>query len=505
MKALLAKAPSNLFDRVQFLRTALYKSVVAKGAGVPADVSPDDVAGMLAGHTASPYQIVGAEALLARWAGLPARIGYGYFKDTPKSQGVYEIYPADGADWLEAYFGGIGWVPLIGHPLHAEASLAQTKPKPNIEHSQQLALVVYVPMRTSNPQQLYTVVRWWVFVLAPYVVGLALVWIFWPGVAKLLRRRRRARWARRQAPAGRILAAYAEFRDAASDLRIGSSGDLPLAFLQHVDADEEHEELAWLVTRALWGDLRRDLRAEDAAAAERMAGSVTRRVVTAQTASNRVVAFAARTSLRDPYTWEIPALWRGERPARRRSWRPWRGPALAQSPALAVALLLAVASTVFLGGCASQSRTLPVVLPAHVAPATVTVGSETFQLQRELTAEVAYTKAGSASLVARGQVYTVRLNGAAKASLQVGALKQDVDGRKADVVQGILHSLSLGAVHRTTLPGNVPVWHGTLPSQTVDLYVPPSGRYYDLFVAQQTFADTAAVFADILAAQGEGS
>jgi len=500
---LLSQAPKNPFDRVQFLRTALYKSVIAKGAGVPANVSPKDVADMLAGHTASPYQIVGAEALLARWAGLPARIGYGYFNDTPTSPGVYDIYPSNGSDWLEVYFGGIGWVPLIGHPLHAEASLSQQKPKSNIQPSRQLALVVYVPIQEQNPQQLYTVVRWWVSVLAPYLVGLALAWTFWPGLVKLLRRGRRQRWARRQDPAGRILAAYAGFRDVANDLRIGSTGDLPLAFLNCVATDEEHEELAWLVTRALWGDLRRDVRAEDAEAAERMAASVTKRVVTAQSATNRVVTFAARASLRDPYTWEIPALWRGPEPSRRPAWNFRRRRVLVQSPTFALVLVLTLASVFLLGGCASQgSGKLAVALPARVAPATVTVNGETFQLQRELTAEVAYTKAGPTSLVAQGQVFTVRLNTAVQASLQVGAFKARIDGRKPDVIRGVLNSLNLGQVHRTSLPNGLSVWQGTLPSQTVDVYIPPSGRYYDLFVAQQTFADTATVFADVLTYQG---
>ena len=30
------------------------------------------------GATATPYEIVAAEALLARWAGVPARIGFGF-------------------------------------------------------------------------------------------------------------------------------------------------------------------------------------------------------------------------------------------------------------------------------------------------------------------------------------------------------------------------------------------------------------------------------------------
>ena len=72
-------------------------------------------------------------------------------------------------------------------------------------------------------------------------------------------------------------------------------------------------------------------------------------------------------------------------------------------------------------------------------------------------------------------------------------------------LKGVLDSLSLGRLRRTTLPNGLAVWQGTLPSQTVNIYIPPSGRYYDLFVAQETFADTNAVFADLVAYQGGGS
>jgi hypothetical protein len=500
--ALLAKAPTNGFDRVQYLRTALYKAVIAKGAGVPANVSPADVAGMLAGKTATPYEIVAAEGLLARWAGLPARIGYGYYDTTPTKPGQFNIDPGDGSSWLEVYFGGIGWVPLIGQPLHAEASLSAQKPKSKIQPSRQLALVVYVPGQTRDAQQIYTLVRWWVAVLLPYLVGLALAWALWPGLVKALRRRRRARWAGRAGPGERILVAYAGLRDVASDLRIGDHGDLPLTFLGHIAPDDEHEELAWLVTRALWGDLRRDIRPEDAEAAERMAASVGKRLVTAQTATNRVVAFAARTSLRDPYNWDIPALWRRPRPAHSDR-RTRLARLVAVSPALGIVLVLAALALLVSGG-SSPAPLLPVALPAHVAPEDVVIGPSKFTIRREPKAEAAYAKAGAASLVAEGQVYTVRLNTAVQASLQVGAFKATVDARRRDVRDGILESLGLGGLRQASLPNGGTVARGTLPSQTVLVYVPPSGRYFVLLVAQETFADTSAVFDDIIRYQGDG-
>lgn len=504
VRALLARAPTtSAFDRVQFLRTALYKAVVAKGEGVPANVSPDDVAGMLAGKTATPYQIVGAEALLSRWAGVPARIGYGYYTTKATSPGVYDVYPSNGSDWLEVYFGHLGWVPLIGQPLHAEASLANQKPAQHILPSRQLALAVYVPIRLADTEQLYKLVRWWASVLAPYVAAVILSWTFWPVLVKAARRWRRARWGRRRGAVARVLVAYAGLRDVATDLRIGSPADLPLDFLDRVAPDEEHEELAWLVTRALWGDLSRDLRIEDAEAAERMASSVTRRMVAAQSATNRLTALASRTSLRDPYSWQIPALWR--QPGVDSSNRQIRGArGVLIAPTIALAVVVGAAATLIAHYSPTSHAVLPVELPPSPAPPQVEVQGQVFQLQRELSAETAYGHAGPASLVALGRVYTVRLHTAVQASLQISAFKADVNASLPAVRASILDGLGLGRMLETRLPGGLTVFAGTLPGQTVDVYFPPSGRYFDLLVAQATFANAPAVLADVINFQGDG-
>ncbi len=126
----------------------------------------------------------------------------------------------------------------------------------------------------------------------------------------MLRTLRRRHWANENGFGARMAVAYCEFRDQCTDLTVGDPAATPLEFLQFLERDQEHQELAWLVTRAWWGDLDRDLREDDAATAERLARSLTKRFVAAQPALNRFLAFSARSSLVEPYTREVPNLWR---------------------------------------------------------------------------------------------------------------------------------------------------------------------------------------------------
>src|SRR5262249_18569117 len=112
----------NAYDRLTYLRQALYDRITAAGAGTPADVSATRVAQMLDRGDASPHEITAAEALLARWAGLPSRIGYGYYGGDKLADGSFDVHPRHGAMWMEAYFGGHGWIPLVGVPPKAKPS-----------------------------------------------------------------------------------------------------------------------------------------------------------------------------------------------------------------------------------------------------------------------------------------------------------------------------------------------------------------------------------------------
>ena len=64
---------------------------------------------------------------------------------------------------------------------------------------------------------------------------------------------------------------------------------------------EEQRELAWLVTRAAWGDLRATVDGHDAAAAEELSRALRRRLSLAHPPLLRAIAALSWLSLRRPY------------------------------------------------------------------------------------------------------------------------------------------------------------------------------------------------------------
>src|SRR5205823_11996287 len=89
--------PEDRFNLMEFLRNALYDKVTAAGAGSPVSITAVRVGQMLDGADATPYEITAAEAMLARWAGVPSRIGYGYYGGEKQQDGSYQVRPKDGA------------------------------------------------------------------------------------------------------------------------------------------------------------------------------------------------------------------------------------------------------------------------------------------------------------------------------------------------------------------------------------------------------------------------
>jgi hypothetical protein len=78
-------------------------------------------------------------------------------------------------------------------------------------------------------------------------------------------------------------------------------------YLDRFIEDDEHTELAWLVTRVLWGDLQTDATLELAVAAEELSRSLRRRLSGAQPATVRFVAAVSRLSLRNPFAPDLNA------------------------------------------------------------------------------------------------------------------------------------------------------------------------------------------------------
>src|SRR4029079_14488522 len=77
---LLDKAPkSSKWDEFDFLRTYVLSNVTAAATGSPKSIPPERVQDMLAGSKeGTPYEIVAAQAMLARCARSPSRIRYGF-------------------------------------------------------------------------------------------------------------------------------------------------------------------------------------------------------------------------------------------------------------------------------------------------------------------------------------------------------------------------------------------------------------------------------------------
>jgi hypothetical protein len=498
---LLSLAPPKPFQRLQFLRDRLFANVIVAGGGSPIEVAPQRVEQLIGEKDveATPYEITAAEAMLARWAGLPSRIGFGYYKGDQRA-GAVSVRPKHGAAWLEVYFEGRGWLPLVGTPPRAKSSLdaSDQRSDPAVTPSEELALLIYVPVQERNLLQLFQVVRYWLGAAVLVAAALGLMYALWPAVCRTVRSRRRRAWAARQGPSAAVIVAYAELRDGLRDLGAGSPGDTPLELARRFVHDDESEDLAWLVTRTLWGDLRRDVRPSDAAEASRMSRSVLRRAVAVRSGFLKVSRLTSRTSLREPWSDEIPNFWPtapvrrlagGTRRAVSRRTRSLlrRLRPRAVQPGAASVLLVLVA---LLSGCAQQAglegASAPVSYPDRIVPEE----PETllgYRFQREQDAEGVYAKVGDRALVSEGRVWTVRSGEVVEGSVQVALLRDDLDGREPKVQEQV--EKGLGGAFRDEQVGFVTLRTRDLPEQRLYLWFPPERNVMILMVFRKQFTD----------------
>ena len=311
VKTLLAQAPDNRWDRLDFVLKKLNEVEIAVGEGTPVDVPPSKVQDLLAGdHKGSPYELVAAQAMLARWAGVPSRIGFGFDGDQQEGK-VLTVRPKNAAQWLEVYFQGYGWIPIITAPPKAQASLDTNKNQkfnPTILASSDVAVEVYIPVRVNSLRLLYQQVRALLLFLLPFFLLLVAGYLLTPWAKRSWRRYKRRRWAVSRGPAAQVAVEYAEFRDLATDFGLGDPRASPLEYLAHVQDDEQHQELAWLVSRCLYGDLAGRAGPEEVAAGRELSESLRRRLSRGQPTQSRVLAFVSRASLHDPYTTEVPTV-----------------------------------------------------------------------------------------------------------------------------------------------------------------------------------------------------
>jgi hypothetical protein len=307
-----ARAKGNLWDSFNFLRNQVLDNVTAVGEGRPVNVTPDRVADMLTGSKeGSPFEIVAAQAMLARWAGLPSRLGYGFDGGDPIG-GRLQVRPAHGASFVEVYFPNYKWLPVIGVPKKAKPSVGtkagQQKQDPSIVPSDDVAIELFMPIVTPPPSVFTKQLQRGVLIALPIILALILIYTFYPAVRKAMVRSRRRSAAAELGPRAQLALAYSEWRDAATDFGYRYTSDTPIMFLDRFVEDPAHTELAWLVTRSLWGDMQDRIGPDAAAAADELSRSLRRRLAAAHPATVRFVALVSRLSLRDPYAPDLNDL-----------------------------------------------------------------------------------------------------------------------------------------------------------------------------------------------------
>lgn len=314
---LIAKAPTrSKWDQFNYLRTWVLDNVVATGQGTPVSVPKERLEDMIGGkREGSPYEIVAAQAMLARYVGVPSRMGYGY-DGGQRENGVIEVRPRNGALWVEVYFNNYGWVPVIGTPRQAKASLgddAEKQSNPNVLPSKDILVKLFLPYVTPGESLLLKRIQVGLLVVGGLVLLGFLTVMLWPIARKARRRAQLRDWARSEGPLSRIAVAYSELRDDAADFGYHYPADTPLAFTKRFVPDAEHDELAWLVTRTLWGDLREQVTEQMALTVEQLSASMRKRLSAGQPGTVRFVALISRTSLQTPFAPDL-----GPQKARRR-------------------------------------------------------------------------------------------------------------------------------------------------------------------------------------------
>lgn len=306
VQSLIDQAPTtSAWAKFDYLRNYVLDNVTVSGPGVPISITPERVEDMLSGvKEGTPYEIVAAQAMLARWIGIPSRIGYG-FDGGELIGGKLSVRPRHGANFVEVYFPGYKWLPIIGTPKQARPTVGSNASEqqfdPNIVPSDEVSVSLFLPVITQPKRDLAGQIKKVLAIGVPALLLIVIAYFLFPLLRKAYARSRRRSAARAAGPRARIALAYADWRDAATDFAFAHPTDTPLMFLDRFAEDQEHTEFAWLVTRALWGDLQHDVSPDMAEAAEELSRSLRRRLAQSQPGTVRAVAAISRASIRDPY------------------------------------------------------------------------------------------------------------------------------------------------------------------------------------------------------------
>ena len=216
------------YDKALAIQSYLRSSRFTYDLRPPTDGSGDQALYNFLFVTREGYcqQFAGAFSVLARAAGLPTRLAYGFATGEPVVGGAYQVYDRDAHTWPEVYFGPhYGWVPFEPTPgfevpgsggyAGSAAGPAGTEPTPTptttvAPSSNTVPVVKPKPSRSgaaatttvpllNAPPPRSGVSPWWL--LAPGLVLAAGLWAAANLAAREALRRRRLRRAARRGPA----------------------------------------------------------------------------------------------------------------------------------------------------------------------------------------------------------------------------------------------------------------------------------------------------------------
>jgi transglutaminase superfamily protein len=309
-KALIDQAPNTSpWERWDWLRNQVLNTITSNGLGQPVAIPPSRVQEILSTtKEASPFELVAIQTLFARWVGIPARIGYGF--DGGSRVGDHlEVHPKDGASFPEVYFAKKGWLPVIGVPAKTRVTdISDPKlqqQRPGVLPSEDISVTIFRPVELAAQSRLYQQIRSIALIVLLLLILAGLIYLLLPVLQKARRRSQRRAEAVHLGPRARIIQAYAEWRDLLTDYGYQYHTDTPLMLLRRFPRDEENNQLAWLVTRALWGDMQFAMSEDLAHDAEELSRSLRRRLAEAHQITVRAVAAVSRLSVRSPF---VPSL-----------------------------------------------------------------------------------------------------------------------------------------------------------------------------------------------------
>src|SRR5207302_1700912 len=112
--------------------------------------------------------------------------------------------------FVEVYFPGYKWLPVIGTPLNAKASFSdQTQQNSTTQPSDDVSTRIFVPYETNPRSYLFQQIRSVVLAVLPFLLLIAALYMSWPMIWKAALRARRRSWAQSHGPAERIALSYA--------------------------------------------------------------------------------------------------------------------------------------------------------------------------------------------------------------------------------------------------------------------------------------------------------